>query len=120
MAKRLSGCGAGVEYLVITPEGDIYPCHQFVGESRFLMGNIDDAELDEAIVANFAGNRLQHKQTCRKCWARNYCGGGCHANAYHANGDMSVPDAVSCAMHRKRIEGAIYLEVVKNLDASWA
>ena len=120
LAKRLSGCGAGVEYLVITPEGDIYPCHQFVGESRFLMGNIDEAELDEAIVATFAGNRLQDKETCRKCWARNYCGGGCHANAYHANGDMRVPDAVSCAMHRKRIEGAIYLEVVKNLDASLA
>jgi len=120
LAKRLSGCGAGVEYLVITPEGDIYPCHQFVGESQFLMGNIDNAKLDEAIVATFAGNRLQDKETCRKCWARNYCGGGCHANAYHANGDMSVPDAVSCAMHRKRIEGAIYLEVVKNLDASLA
>ncbi|MEQ8201577.1 MAG: thioether cross-link-forming SCIFF peptide maturase [Syntrophomonadaceae bacterium] len=118
LAKRLSGCGAGVEYLVITPEGDIYPCHQFVGESQFVMGNIDGAELDEAIIAKFAGNRLADKETCRKCWARNYCGGGCHANAYHANGDMSVPDPVSCAMHRKRIEGAIYLEVIKNLDKS--
>lgn len=118
LAKRLSGCGAGVEYLVITPEGDIYPCHQFVGESQFVMGNIESAELDGVIVATFAGNRLQDKEICRKCWARNYCGGGCHANAYHANGDLSIPDAVSCAMHRKRIEGAIYLEIVKHLDAS--
>lgn len=116
LAKRYSGCGAGVEYLVITPEGDIYPCHQFVGESAFRMGNISQPELDGDISRVFAGNRLKDKLQCRKCWARNYCGGGCHANAYHASGDMSVPDQVSCEMHRKRIEGAIYLEVIKNWE----
>lgn len=115
LAKRQSGCGAGVEYLVVTPEGDIYPCHQFVGEAEFCMGNIEEAELDEAISRKFAGNRLQDKKVCRSCWARNFCGGGCHANAYHANGDMSIPDRISCRMHRKRIEGAIYMEIIKKM-----
>lgn len=118
LAKRLSGCGAGIEYLVVTPEGDIYPCHQFVGESEFWMGSIHDDDLNGYIVEKFAGNRLGNKEQCIRCWARNYCGGGCHANAYHANGDMSVPDPVSCAMHRKRIEGAIYLELIKKLEGS--
>jgi len=113
LAKRQSGCGAGVEYLVITPEGDIYPCHQFVGENEFLMGNIYEAELNGDIRQRFISNRLGDKEECLCCWARNFCGGGCHANAYHANGDMSKPARVSCAMHRKRIEGAIYLEMIK-------
>ena len=116
LAKRQSGCGAGVEYLVVTPEGDIYPCHQFVGEDEFLMGNIYTGDLDGEISQKFAGNRLQDKVVCRTCWARNFCGGGCHANAFHTSGDMSIPDSVSCAMHRKRIEGAIYLEIIKNMD----
>ena len=116
LAKRQSGCGAGVEYLVVTPEGDIYPCHQFVGEVEFKMGNIFTATLDQKIKHRFVHNRLGDKPTCQVCWARNFCGGGCHANAYHANGDMSQPDQVSCAMHRKRIEGAIYLEMLPALD----
>ncbi len=118
LAKRYSGCGAGVEYLVVTPEGDVYPCHQFVGESEFLMGSIFDDELDDQIAQKFAGNRLGNKDHCIRCWARNYCGGGCHANAYHANGDMSIPDPVSCEMHRKRIEGAIYLELIKRMEGN--
>lgn len=116
LAKRQSGCGAGVEYLVVTPEGDIYPCHQFVGEDEFLMGNIYGAELDGGISKKFTNNRLGDKSECRRCWTRNFCGGGCHANAYHTSGDMSQPAQVSCTMHRKRIEGAIYLEMIKNLD----
>ncbi len=113
LAKRHSGCGAGVEYLVITPTGDIYPCHQFVGENGFLMGNIYDAQLDGDIQQRFVHNRLQDKEDCMRCWARYFCGGGCHANAYHSNGDMAKPAAISCVMHRKRIEGAIYLEMTK-------
>lgn len=116
LAKRQSGCGAGVEYLVVTPEGDIYPCHQFVGEAEFKMGNIYAAELDGEIKQRFVDNRLGDKPACRACWARNFCGGGCHANAYHTNGDLSQPDQVSCAMHRKRIEGAIYLDIHQNLE----
>jgi uncharacterized protein len=115
IAKRQSGCGAGVEYLVITPQGDIYPCHQFVGEDEFLMGNIYEAELSEDIKQIFTQNRLQDKEECMRCWARYFCGGGCHANAYHSNGDMAKPAAISCVMHRKRIEGAIYLEITKKI-----
>ncbi|HNX93390.1 MAG TPA: thioether cross-link-forming SCIFF peptide maturase, partial [Syntrophomonas sp.] len=88
LAKRLSGCGAGMEYLVVTPNGDIYPCHQFVGEKQFLLGNIFAGQLNEKLRGEFARNHLQNKSECRKCWARYFCGGGCHANAYHANGDI--------------------------------
>ena len=115
LAKRLSGCGAGMEYLVVTPNGDIYPCHQFVGEKQFLLGNIFAGQLNEKLRGEFARNHLQNKSECRKCWARYFCGGGCHANAYHANGDIGKPSQVSCIMHRKRIEGAIYLETMERL-----
>ncbi len=118
LAKRHSGCGAGVEYLVVTPNGDIYPCHQFVGENEFLMGNIADAQLNQQIRHRFIHNRLQDKDDCRKCWARYFCGGGCHANAWYSNGDMAKPAAISCVMHRKRIEGAIYLDMTKKLAKS--
>ncbi|MEA4925087.1 MAG: thioether cross-link-forming SCIFF peptide maturase [Syntrophomonadaceae bacterium] len=116
LAKRQSGCGAGVEYLVVTPEGDLYPCHQFVGEKQYLMGNIYGTQLNRGISRRFIQNRLGDKDECRRCWTRNFCGGGCHANAYYTNGDISRPARVSCAMHRKRIEGAIYLEMCKKLD----
>jgi len=115
LAKRLSGCGAGNEYLVVIPNGDIYPCHQFVGEKEFIMGNIFDGHLDEGLKKRFSQNHLQNKSECKSCWARYYCGGGCHANAYHANGDFSKPSQVSCRMHRKRIEGAIFLETMEGL-----
>lgn len=113
IAKRLSGCGAGMEYLVVTPTGDIYPCHQFVGEEEFLMGNLSTGIVNDDICEKFACNHLQNKKECRECWARYFCGGGCHANAYHSNGDISIPSRVSCAMHKKRIEGAIYLELME-------
>lgn len=115
LAKRLSGCGAGMEYLVVTPNGDIYPCHQFVGEKEFLMGSIFDGQLNEQLRSDFAHNHLQNKRECKACWARYFCGGGCHANAYHANGDISKPSRVSCMMHRKRIEGAIYLKSMERI-----
>ncbi len=116
IAKRLSGCGAGMEYLVVTPTGDIYPCHQFVGEEEFLMGNLSTGIVNDDIRKKFARNHLQNKKECRECWARYYCGGGCHANAYHSNGDISIPSKVSCEMHKKRIEGAIYLEVMEKFS----
>jgi uncharacterized protein len=115
LAKRHSGCGAGVEYLVVTPTGDIYPCHQFVGENEFLMGNIYNAQLNGEIKQRFINNRLRNKEDCLRCWARYFCGGGCHANAYHTNGDMAKPAGVSCVMHRKRMEGAIYLDMIKKM-----
>jgi uncharacterized protein len=87
-----------------------------VGENEFLMGNIYDKKLEEQIRQRFIHNRLQDKEDCLKCWARYFCGGGCHANAYHSNGNMAKPALVSCIMHRKRIEGAIYLEMTKKLS----
>jgi len=116
LAKRMSGCGAGIEYLVITPEGDIYPCHQFVGEKDFYMGNISQGIIDRKIRQRFEKNQIKDKE-CSQCWTRYFCGGGCHANAYFINKDMSKPEKVSCRMQQKRVEEAIYMEVVKNLQS---
>ncbi len=114
LAKRVTGCGAGIEYLVITPEGDIYPCHQFVGDSTFYMGNIFDGIKNPQIRQGFANNQLKDKE-CRDCWARYFCGGGCHASAYYRNMDLKKPHQLSCEMHKKRIEGAIYLDLSKQM-----
>ncbi len=115
LAKRVTGCGAGIEYLVITPEGDIYPCHQFVGDRTFYMGNILDGISNSHIARAFSSNQLKDKE-CRDCWARYFCGGGCHANAYYRSMDLKKPHRVSCEMHKKRIEGAIFLDLSKKLE----
>ncbi|SHH21450.1 uncharacterized protein SAMN02745221_01941 [Thermosyntropha lipolytica DSM 11003] len=115
LAKRITGCGAGYEYLAVTPKGDIYPCHQFIGRDGYLMGNVETGEIKEEIRDLFACNNLNNKEKCMQCWARYFCGGGCHASHLRRNGDITVPDEVSCAMHRKRIEGAIYLDIRKKM-----
>lgn len=115
LAKRSTGCGAGIEYLVITPEGDIYPCHQFVGEDDFYMGNLQEGQVDRKIRSKFETNQLRNKD-CKRCWVRYFCGGGCHAQAYRQHGNINIPHYPSCAMHMKRIEGAIYLDLRKDLD----
>ncbi len=114
LAKRVTGCGAGIEYLVITPEGDIYPCHQFVGDRAFYMGNIFEGIKYPHVRQNFTNNQLKDKE-CKDCWARYFCGGGCHASAYYRNMDLQKPHRVSCEMHKKRIEGAIYLDLKKQM-----
>ncbi len=116
LAKRSTGCGAGIEYLVITPEGDIYPCHQFVGEDDFYMGNLQEGQVNRKIRSKFENNQLKNKD-CKRCWVRYFCGGGCHAQAYRQHGNISIPHYPSCAMHMKRIEGAIYLDLRKDLDS---
>ncbi|NLV15674.1 MAG: thioether cross-link-forming SCIFF peptide maturase [Syntrophomonadaceae bacterium] len=108
LPKRITGCGAGIEYLAVTPGGDIYPCHQFIGQSEFKMGNVAEQGLDQSIKDRFAWNTVPHKG-CLQCWARFYCGGGCHAAAFFANGDLSKPYQMACAMHKKRLEAAFYL-----------
>jgi uncharacterized protein len=113
LAKRTSGCGAGVEYLVVTPEGDIYPCHQFVGEKEFYMGNIFDNDTNQDIKEIFVNNQLVDKKECLNCWARYFCGGGCHAHAYFINHDMKKPPQTACQLLQKRVEEAIYLEIAK-------
>ncbi len=108
--KRLSGCGAGTEYLAVTPNGDIYPCHQFVGRSQFLMGNINESfKLKDRVQQVFKDNNFLNKRACKDCWAKFYCGGGCHANAFLFNGNLEEPYSTGCRLEKVRLECAIYL-----------
>ncbi len=113
--KRLSGCGAGHEYLAISPEGDIYPCHQFVGNEDFKMGSLDDGKIDESISKAFEKSNIYTKEKCRDCFAKFYCSGGCSANAYNFNGDINKPYELACEMEKKRVECAIAIEAHKKL-----
>lgn len=106
--KRASGCGAGSEYLAVTPEGDFFPCHQFVGEEGFTMGNVFEGITNEDLREKFQAVNVYSKEDCKDCWARYYCSGGCHANSYHANnGDFTKVCELGCKMGKKRIESAI-------------
>lgn len=107
LAKRAVGCGAGAEYMAVTPEGDLYPCHQFVGNEKFKIGNVFTGIEKEELRERFKKANIFNKEECRNCWARFYCSGGCHANAYHTNGDIMKPYKIGCEMEKKRIECAI-------------
>lgn len=113
--KRISGCGAGHEYIAVTPDGDIYPCHQFVGNEDFKIGTIDDKDedLNLDIAKQFKKAHIYNKPACRDCWAKFYCSGGCQANNYNFNGDMNIPYEIGCEMQKKRIECAIALKAKK-------
>lgn len=113
--KRISACGAGFEYFAVSPEGDLYPCHQFVGTPRFKMGNVRDGIENPQLSEDFRRTNILTKEICKKCWAKFFCSGGCHANAYYSNGDPAIPNELACAMQRKRIECAIGLEVTRRL-----
>lgn len=110
VAKRLSGCGSGTEYLAVTPWGDLYPCHQFVGEERFLMGNVDDGIIKPEIADEFRGCSVYSKEKCRNCFAKFYCSGGCMANAYKFHGSIHDTYDIACEMERKRVECAIMIK----------
>lgn len=105
--KRVVGCGAGVEYLAVTPEGDLYPCHQFVGDEEFKMGDVDTGIIKKDIRDSFKNANVYSKEDCKSCWARYYCSGGCHANAYNFNNDITIPYSIGCEMEKKRIECAL-------------
>ena len=107
IAKRLSGCGAGTEYLAISPEGDIYPCHQFVGNKDFYIGNLFDREITNKQRDKFLNVSIYNKEDCRNCWAKFYCSGGCHANAINISGDINKPYKLGCDLEKKRLECAI-------------
>lgn len=111
LPKRLSGCGAGYEYLAVTPEGDLYPCHQFVGNSDFLLGTVKDGIHNQELIENFRQAHIYNKPECVGCWAKFYCSGGCHANAWSFNKDLLRPYNLGCQLARKRFECAIYLQV---------
>lgn len=114
--KRLSGCGAGHEYLAVAADGDLYPCHQFVGNKDFLMGNVRDGKIDEKIRKYFEDSNIYTKEKCRNCFARFYCSGGCSANAYNFNGDINKPYELACEFEKKRVECAIAIEAAKKLS----
>ncbi|MDP4177594.1 MAG: thioether cross-link-forming SCIFF peptide maturase [Bacillota bacterium] len=108
--KRISGCGAGHEYVAVTPEGDIYPCHQFVGNEKFKIGTVFEGITNKDIPNIFKNAHIYNKPTCKDCWAKFYCSGGCQANNYNFNGDIHIPYKIGCEMQKKRIECAIALK----------
>ncbi|WP_312711934.1 thioether cross-link-forming SCIFF peptide maturase [Proteiniclasticum ruminis] len=116
--KRISGCGAGTEYLCITPEGDLYPCHQFVGNEAYKMGNLYDEELTlpKEMQSMFKEAHIYRKEDCKTCFSKFYCSGGCHANALSFNGDILKPYGIGCEMQRKRLECAIMVEAKRMLS----
>ena len=111
LPKRLSGCGAGHGYMAVTPGGDLYPCHQFVGREGYLMGNVFEGVTRPELVDVFRKAHIYNKDGCTDCWAKFYCSGGCHANAEASNGSIYKPDGLGCVLARKRLECAIYLKV---------
>ena len=110
VAKRLSGCGSGTEYLAVTPWGDLYPCHQFVGNEDFLLGNVYEGILRDDIVGEFKCCNVYAKEKCRKCFARYYCSGGCAANSYNFHGNINDAYDLGCVLQKKRIECAIMIK----------
>ena len=108
--KRMSGCGSGTEYLAVTPWGDLYPCHQFVGHEEFLMGNVDEGIKKPEIADDFRDCNVYSKDKCRDCFAKFYCSGGCMANSYNFNGTIHGTYDVGCQMQRKRVECAIMMK----------
>ena len=110
VAKRLSGCGSGTEYLAVTPWGDLYPCHQFVGEEGFLLGNVDEGITNTAVRDEFKLCNVYAKDKCKNCFARFYCSGGCAANSYKFHGSITDAYDIGCEMQKKRIECAIMIK----------
>ncbi len=111
--RRVTGCGAGSTYMAVTPNGDLYPCHQFVDNPEFKIGNIYKGIINTKLQNKFKKVNVYTKEECKKCWARFYCSGGCMADAFHSNGDISKPNELYCQMERKRIECA--LSIAANL-----
>lgn len=107
--KRLMGCGAGCSYCAVTPDGNVYPCHQFAGEKSFVLGNVFDKVLDDKKRNIFFDSTLNTKPTCKTCWAKYQCSGGCAANAIHFCGDINKPYALACELLKKRLECALYI-----------
>ena len=117
LQKRLSGCGAGHEYAAVTPEGDLYPCHQFVGRDEYKLGDLDQGIIRQDISDEFRHTHVLTKEACRACWAKFHCSGGCHANAEQFNKDLKKPYELACELQRKRIECALYIQARLALEA---
>ncbi len=113
IVKRISGCGVGTEYMAVTPSGELYPCHQFVGDEKFLLGDIWNGVTNTLILDEFKGCNVYSHPECKNCFAKLYCSGGCAANAYHTTGSVNGIYEFGCELHRKRIECAIMLKVAE-------
>lgn len=118
VVKRVRGCGAGAEYISVTPEGDIYPCHQFVGDEQFKIGHVDTGIEDREMSLRFKKANVLSKEDCQKCWAKFYCSGGCHANAFNFNNDIFKPYKLGCEMEKKRLECSLYIQAKTLLEQS--
>ena len=118
VAKRLSGCGSGTEYLAVTPWGDLYPCHQFVGNEQFLLGNVDEGIVNTELRDEFKLCNVYAKPKCRECFARFYCSGGCAANSWNFHGSLTDAYDIGCEMQKKRIECAIMIKAAEMMDAA--
>ena len=114
--KRISGCGSGTEYMAVTPWGDLYPCHQFVGEEKFKLGDVYSGVTNTETQCEFAACNVYARPDCRDCWARLYCSGGCAANAYHATGSVTGIYEYGCKLFRKRMECAIMVAIARTLS----
>lgn len=114
--KRISGCGSGTEYMAVTPTGDLYPCHQFVGDTKYLLGNIWDGVTNKEIQNEFKLCNAYARPECDDCWAKLYCSGGCAANSYHASGKITGIYEYGCELFKKRIECAVMIQVAENYD----
>ena len=114
--KRISGCGSGTEYMAVTPWGDLYPCHQFVGEEAFKLGDIWNGVTNKKAQCDFANCNVYARPDCRDCWAKLYCSGGCAANAYHSTGSVTGVYKYGCELFRKRMECAIMVEIARTLS----
>lgn len=114
--KRISGCGSGTEYLAVTPTGDFYPCHQFVGDPKYIMGNVRDGVTNTAMREKFRKCNVYSRPECADCWAKLYCSGGCAANAYHATGDINGVYEYGCELFKKRMECAIMMQVDRAMN----
>ncbi len=116
--KRLRGCGCGNDYIAVTPDGDIYPCHQFVGIDEYKMGNIDEGTFNQDMKADFAKAHVYSKPECKRCWAKFYCSGGCNANNYQYMGDIRTAHKLSCQLEKKRLECAIMMKAIRMFDSA--
>ncbi len=114
VAKRLSGCGSGTEYLAVTPWGDLYPCHQFVGEDDFLMGNVDEGVTNEKLREEFKALNVYAKDNCKNCFSKFYCSGGCAANAYKYGGSIYGTYDLGCELQKKRVECALMIQAAED------
>ncbi|MCR3922975.1 MAG: SPASM domain-containing protein, partial [Firmicutes bacterium] len=112
--KRSLGCGAGATYLAVAPDGRMYPCHQFAGDDDFCAGHVESG-VKPAMLAHFQAIDVTEKEVCTNCFARFFCGGGCHAAAWNINGDFAQPYALGCQLHKKRVECGLYLQAKRLL-----